>query len=268
MDTCVIITERFFKRDVMKKILLGVCLALLITTSCYALPYPVSFESTYVSFDNEDTITMDNFWARNGKYEEKIIEIGSKLLNDNKIDKRVPFNLIRDYKEINAYSKSFDKTVCIYQGILPYIDSDDEFAYVIGHEISHSLDAYGGVPAWIANKFNSKHYEYKSDLMSIDFMVKAGYNPIAAITCSNKFMPEYQWDFGFMFSHPKTSKRLMAMYKYIRVKYPAALNSPMTANIHYVNFKRTMDRDIKEFEQKRLEKELKQKQKENVKEKI
>lgn len=243
----------------MKKIFFGVCFIIMLSLPCYA----VSFESNYINFDNEDSITMDNFWARNGKYEQKIIDVGSKLLNDNKIDKRIPFQLVRD-KEINAYSMSFSKIVYIHQGILPYIDNDDELAYVVGHEISHSLDAYGGIPAWIANEFNSKHYEYKSDLMAVDMMVKSGYNPIAAITCANKFMSEYQWDFGFWFTHPKTSKRLMAMYKYIRVKYSWALNSPMATNIHYVNFKRSMDRDIKEFEQKRLEKELKQKQKENV----
>lgn len=252
----------------MKKIILAVSCMVALSVPCYSLPYQLSYESTYVSLDSEDSITMDNFWVKNGKYEEKIIKVGSKLLNDNNIDKRVPFNLVRNYKEANAYSESFGKTVYIYQGILPYIDNDDELAYVIGHEISHSLDAYGGVPAWIANSFNAKHYEYKSDLMAIDMMAKSGYNPVAAISCANKFMPECQWDFGFWFTHPKTSKRLMAMYKYIRVKYPWALDSPMASNIHYVNFKRAMDRDIKEFEQKRLEKALKQKQKENVKEKI
>lgn len=248
----------------MKKFLILACFVMGFSLPSSALTFD---SNTYVSLDNEDNVTMDNFWSRNGKYEEKIIYVGSKLLNDNKIDRRVPFQFARD-KEINAYSRSFDKVVSIHQGILPYFDNDDELAFVVGHEISHSLDSYGGVPTWIAYRFNSKHYENKSDLMAIDMMVKSGYNPIAAITCSNKFMPEGQWDFGFIFSHPKTSKRLMSMYKYIRVKYPAALNSQMVSNVHYVNFKRSMDREIREFEQKRQEKEYKQQQKENAQEKI
>lgn len=215
--------------------------------------------STYVDTDNESYITMENIWIRNGKYEEKVINIGSKLLYDNKINKRVPFRISRD-NVINASSSNFNKIVTIHKGIFPYIDNDDEMAFVIGHEISHSLDAYGGVPAWLASTFNSKHYEYKSDLTSIDMMVKSGYNPVAAITCSNKFMAEPQWDFGF--SHPKASKRLLQMYKYIRVKYPDALRSSMAVNnIHYINFKRAMDRDIKEFEQKKLHKELQRQKK-------
>ncbi len=221
--------------------------------------------STFVNIDNEDSISMDNFWQKNGKYEEKIINIGSKLLFDNSINKRVPFQFSRD-KVINADSTSFTKVVTIHQGLLPYIDNDDELAFILGHEISHSLDAYGGLPAWMANRFNSKHYEYKSDLMGIDLMVKSGYNPVAAITSQNKWMPETQWDFGL--SHPKTSKRLMAMYKYISVKYPWALSSQMTSNIHYVNFKRAMSRDIKEYEQKKLEKEKKRQQKTDAKSKL
>ncbi len=243
-------------------------LALLLFTFIVEPSFSISVSNnTYLNIENEDNLTMDTLWAKNGKYEEKVIAVGSKLLYENKINKRVPFLVARD-KTINATSHRFSKNVTIHQGILPYVDNDDELAFIIGHEISHSLDAYGGVPAWIANNFNSKHYEYKSDLMGIDMMVKAGYNPVAALTCANKFMPEDQWDFGFFFSHPKTSKRLMEMYKYIRVKYPWALNTQMASNIHYVNFTRCMERDIKVFEQKRQEKDYKRQQKENAKEKV
>lgn len=247
----------------MKKSILGLVLLSLLSLPSYGSV--VSLQSdTYVSLENESAYTMDTIWVKNGKYEEKVIDVGSKLLYDNNVSKRVPFIVGRD-KTINADSTLRNKIVTIHQGIFPYVDNDDELAYLIGHEISHSLDAYGGPPAWIANFFNGKHYEYKSDLMAIDMMVKSGYNPLAAITFANKFFPEDQWDFGL--SHPKTTKRLLAMYKYIKVKYPQALNSPMTSSVHFVNFKRVMDRDIKEFEQKRAEKEYKKKQ-ENEKNRV
>lgn len=209
--------------------------------------------------ENESGYTMLNFWdKRSGKYEEKVMIVGSKLLNDNKIDKRIPFIVSRD-NVINANSQPWNKVVTIHKGIFPYFDNDDELAAIIAHEISHSLDAYDGVFKWIAVKFNSKSYEYKSDLIAIDLMVGSGYNPIAFITAANKFFPEDHFDFGFWTSHPKTSKRLLAAYKYINVKYPWALKSPMTNNIQYVNFQRVADRDIREFEQKQKAKELKQK---------
>ncbi len=67
-------------------------------------------------------------------------------------------------------------------------------------------------------------------------MVNAGYNPIAAIIVATKIYPEPMWDWGFTSTHPKGSKRVMAMYKYIYKKYPQFLNSDMTHNIYYRNF--------------------------------
>ncbi len=250
----------------MKKIILAIAFILIINSPALCAETTIKTE-VYYNSDNEENYTMDTIWAKNGKYEEKVITVGSKLLYDNKINKRIPF-IVEKTRRINATSALMHKTVTIYQGIFPYFDNDDELAYVLAHEISHSLDAYGGIPAWIAIKFNSKHYEYKSDLMAIDMMVKSGYNPLAAITCANKWMAEYQWDFGFWMSHPKTSKRLLAMYKYIRIKYPWALNSQMASNVHFVNFSRAMDRDIKEFEQKKLEKELRKQKKTNETQKV
>lgn len=249
----------------MKKSLLILALITLVALPSHGSVVSIQSDS-YISNDNESVYTMDTMWAKNGKYEEKVIDIGSKLLYDNNINKRVPFMVGRD-KNINADSASWNKVVTVHQGIFPYIDSDDELAYIVAHEISHSLDSYGGIPTWIAYRFNSKHYESKSDLMAIDMMVKSGYNPVAAITCANKFFPEDQWDFGL--SHPKTTKRLLAMYKYIKVKYPQSLTAQATSNVHFVNFKRVMDRDIKEFNQKRAEKEYKkQKHQEDEKNRV
>lgn len=245
----------------MKKSLLMLALLFSVSLPCWSSGYAVRSDS-YINDGEEINYTMDTIWKKNGKYEEKIIDVGSKLLYDNNINKRVPFIIGRD-KTINADSQTMNKVVTIHQGIFPYIDNDDELAFIMAHEISHSLDAYGGIPTWIAEIFNSRHYETKSDLMAIDMMVKSGYNPLAAITCANKFFPESQWDFGL--SHPKSSKRLLDIYKYIRIKYPQYLNSNMASNIHFVNFKRVMDRDIKEFEQKKQEKDFKRKQKENEK---
>lgn len=211
---------------------------------------------------SDDSYTMDNFWEKDGKYEEKLLRVGSRILYENKIDKRVPMQVKRGFNTINAFSSVNHKTVTVHQGIFPYCDNDDELAFVISHEVAHSIDAYGGVITWMGMGFNSKSYEYKADLIGIDLMVKAGYNPIAAITMMNKQFPETQYDFSLFDSHPKTSKRLMAMYKYISKKYPQYLsNNPMTKNVQYVIFTRVADREIKEFNQKEREKAIKLEQK-------
>lgn len=208
-------------------------------------------------FDYAD-INMTNFWNKNGKLEQKVLEVGTKIINANKIDKRIPINLDRNLKTINAYSKPANKTIVIYYGLLPYLDNDDELAYILAHEMAHSLDAYGGFFKWVDMTFNSKEYEFKADLIGLDLMVKAGYNPIAAICAANKSFPESYWDFGIFTTHPKTSRRLMEMYKYIYRKYPWALKTDMVNNVNYENFTYSSQKEINAFLQSEKERAEKQ----------
>lgn len=202
-------------------------------------------------------VNMDNFWKKKGIDEQKVILIGQKIMLDNKIAKRVPI-WVDNKKTINAYSRTYDKIVIIHEGMFFYIDNDDELAYVLSHEIAHSVEAYGGMMKYMAVNANSKKYEQKADLNGIDYMVNAGYDPIAAITMGNKIFAEPVCDWGFTSTHPKGSKRLMDMYKYIYVKYPNYLNSPLTKSPSYKNFEYSMAKEIREFQQKQKRRQLKQ----------
>lgn len=201
---------------------------------------------------------LNNFWRKKGIDEEKVLKVGQKIMMDNKIPKRVPIFVITNNKVINATSSPYDKTVNIYSGMFLYIDNDDELAYVLSHEIAHSVEAYGGMIKYMAMNANSKKYEQKADLNAIDYMVKAGYNPVAAITMGNKIFGEPVWDWGFTYLHPKGSKRLIDMYKYIYVKYPQYLNSYLTNTPSYKNFEYSMRKDITEFQQKQKRRRMKQ----------
>lgn len=202
-------------------------------------------------------VNMDNFWKKKGIDEQKVILVGQKIMLDNKIAKRVPI-WVDNKKTINAYSRTYDKIVIIHEGMFFYIDNDDELAYVLSHEIAHSVEAYGGMMKYMAVNANSKKYEQKADLNGIDYMVNAGYDPIAAITMGNKIFAEPVCDWGFTSTHPKGSKRLMDMYKYIYVKYPHYLNSPLTKSPSYKNFEYSMAKEIREFQQKQKRRQLKQ----------
>ncbi|MFA7658400.1 MAG: M48 family metalloprotease [Candidatus Gastranaerophilaceae bacterium] len=203
----------------------------------------------------ETNVNMANYWEKDGKDVQKITEIGTKIINANRLQKRIPIQMVRNKNVINASSAFWDKTVHIYSGLLPYIDSDDEMAYILGHETAHSLDSYDGFLKWTVMICNLRAYEYKADLIGIDLMVKAGYNPIAAITCANKWMGEDPFDL-FM-THPKASRRLMAMYKYIYVKYPWALKTDMVHNVNYENFTYSSQKEINAFQQKQKERDSK-----------
>lgn len=232
------------KGDIMKKFLVMTAL-ILIGTCAFA-------EDAYLI----NNVSMENFWKQNGIREEKILTVAEKVLYKNKINKRIPLNIV--YKSgANSYSQTFTKVVNIQTGLLPYVQNDDELAYVISHEIAHSVEAYGGLIKLAAMNCNSKKYELKSDLKAIDYMVSAGYNPIAAITLSNRVLPEPLYDWGFTSTHPKGSKRIMEMYKYIYKKYPVYLTSEMTKNMSYKNFEYAMEREIKTFEQKEKNRKVK-----------
>lgn len=212
-----------------------------------------SSEDIYI----EDTITMDNIWNKLGKREEKINLIGSKILNENKIPKRVIFRLTSGYYKVNASARYVDKQVSVYRGLLNYIDNDDELAAILSHEIAHDMDFYRGFGQTIVMNFNKKSYEYKADLEGIDYMVKAGYNPVAMITIMNKIGNESVWDWGLSISHPKTSRRLMKDYEYIYKKYPKYLKSDMTKSIYYKTWLNTAEKDIQKFEQREKERAAK-----------
>lgn len=201
---------------------------------------------------------LNNFWRKKGIDEEKVLKVGQKIMMYNKISKRVPIFVNSNNKVVNATSNPYDKTVNIYSGMFLYIDNDDELAYVLSHEIAHSVEAYGGMIKYMAMNANSKKYEQKADLNAIDYMVKAGYNPVAAITMGNKIFGEPVWDWGFTYLHPKGSKRLIDMYKYIYVKYPQYLNSYLTNTPSYKNFEYSMRKDITEFQQKQKRRRMKQ----------
>ena len=201
-------------------------------------------------------VNLENFWNKKGISEEKVIKVGQKIMLDNKIPKRVPI-FVDTKKNVNAFSNLYDKTVTIHEGMFFYIENDDELAYVLAHEIAHSIEAYGGMIKYMAMNSNSKKYEQKADLNGIDYMVKAGYDPIAAITMGNKIFGEPVWDWGFTYLHPKGSKRLISMYKYIYVKYPQYLNSPLTKTPSYKNFEYAMSKEINAFQQKQKRKHIK-----------
>ena len=123
--------------------------------------------------------------------------------------------------------------------------------------MAHAQEAHSGAIKLIAMHINSKKYEYKSDLKSLDYMVKSGYNPIAGIIVGDKIFDEPLWDWGFTYTHPKGSKRLIAMYQHIYKKYPEYLNSNMANNVVFVDFTKQYQKEISSFLQKQAKKNKK-----------
>ena len=182
-------------------------------------------------------LTID--YTKDGSAQALVSKIGFNILNANRIPQRMVFYVKPDKKVVNAVTYFRDRQIVVYGGLLTYSDNEDELAAVIAHEISHAIDSYDGVLRGffspVTYSLKPKKYEYKADKRAVDFVVKAGYNPLAFITIMNKIdsQPRYE-----LFStHPLCSRRLAAVYEYIYTKYPQYLvQNEYKDNIYYQNF--------------------------------
>ena len=184
-------------------------------------------------------------------------QIGDKIVNTNRIGKRVSF-IVKNEKVINA-TTGLVNNITVYKGLIEYCEDEDELAFVIGHELghaarSHVLKTYGvnvttGIAGqvlkdklsekigsrlgrWAANTAVdmsteavqnkiSRGQEKDADLLAIDYLVAAGYNPLAGISIMNKIGNNYA---DFWSDHPSTDKRVISMYNYVKQKYPRFLD--------------------------------------------
>lgn len=186
------------------------------------------------------------------KIQNRIDKIGFRLLNYNGIEKRTVFDFDTG-KQKNAYSRSGDRQIVLYRGLYNRLDSDDEVAAILAHEISHSVDSYNGIcrgafSSW-SYAFSPKKYEYKADKRAVDYLVNANYNPVALIVVMSKTFPQNRYD--WYSTHPLASRRMMEVYEYIYKKYPEYLaNNAYKDNIYYQNFLLTSKENRKKFQNK------------------
>lgn len=187
--------------------------------------------------------------------QEKINDVGFKILNANKVDKRIIF--VYDKAEKKSLLKSADeltkRQIIVTEGDYKFIANDDELAAFVSRGISMALKSYGGV--WrgglnaIQVKAAPKIYEIVADKRAVDFMVNAGYHPVALITYLQKSHPQKRYD---KFSSTNlTSKRVAIIYEYIYTKYPYYLaNNKYFETESYQNFLLTSVDNRKKLEEK------------------
>lgn len=165
--------------------------------------------------------------STNAAYNERLQRVGARLAEVvfwDIPDARWEFVLFEKPTEINAFAMAGGK-VGVYTGVLRLVDSDDELAVVLAHEIAHvsakhvheglsqqmmvetgsyavsmipvgygtvgSLtsqaiySAYGLGTGVVGLSFD-RDKEREADKMGLIYMARAGYNPNAAMTFWNK----------------------------------------------------------------------------------
>jgi hypothetical protein len=85
----------------------------------------------------------DTLW-RKTTYEKKVFSMGRHILEKNNIQERITFSVNHNKNVVNASGDSTYNNVIIEEGLFSYIESDDELAAVLSHEISHILLRHRG----------------------------------------------------------------------------------------------------------------------------
>ena len=219
----------------MKKVLLFLAMSLFVTVS---------------SVFADDTFVTST--AEIAKIQNQISRVGFKLLNSSGLPNRTVF-YYNNAKTINAYSVHSDKRIILYRGMYIMLEDEDQLAAVLGHEIAHSMECSKGIFRGFFKIVNyvstPRKYEYKSDKLAIDYMVNAGYHPVAMIVMMSKIFPQERYD--WCSTHPLSSRRMMEVYEYIYKKYPEYLvNNKYKDNPYYQNFLITSKENREKFQQK------------------
>ena len=187
--------------------------------------------------------------------QSQIDDCGAKILNANQITKPVIFVYDNEDKKLKL---EFDKTltkhqIVVYADSYKSIENDDELAAFLARDIALAARSYDGVfNGWLRSiqiKAAPKKFEIVADKIAVDYMVKAGYNPIALITFIQKTVPQKRYD--TISTKNLTSKRLAHIYEYIYTKYPYYLiNNEYLENVHYQNFLLTSQNNRRMLEEK------------------
>ena len=225
----------------MKKILLCVVFTAILFAG-------VSFASiSYAEENLSETITktMD--------IQNHISDIGYKILNSNEIEPRMIFVYSNKNSKINLEPGLTKRQIVVYDKYIQFASNDDEIAAFLAREICKTAESYSGMGKGVVTsaqiKLAPKKYEIFFDKRAVDFLVKAGYNPLGLITFINKAFPQKRQD--KVSRTNLTSKRLANIYEYIYTKYPYFLkNNEYINNEAYQNFLLTSIENRQKLEKK------------------
>ena len=208
----------------------------------------IMFSNSVLAQTSFSTEILDDMQLQN-----HISEIGFRILNANKIDRRMIFVYDKKNVKIKKEEGLTKRQIIIYKDSIKFASDDSEIAAFLAREICKSAESYTGPWKGFVSaaqvKIAPKRYEILFDKRAVDFMVAAGYNPLALITFMNKAYEQKRCD--KISAHNLTSKRLAAVYEYIYFKYPGFLaNNEYINNESYQNFLLTSIENRKKLQEK------------------
>lgn len=249
----------------------GLLLLLFLALSCATIPF--TGRKQFILIPGGALASLADSWYRETLGEYNLSSNAEQIETLNNVGKRLAeaaeeymrthgfaseisnysweFNLIES-KEVNAWAMPGGK-IAFYTGILDIMDSEDEIAVVMSHEIAHVIARHGaerltqslmlsfglmGLDKLLEEKpeetrnvflaavgvgshigvllpFSRKH-EYEADEIGLELMSIAGYELDAAVTFWQKMMDLSDSSFPeFLSTHPASRNRVRNMRKII-----------------------------------------------------
>ncbi|MBT6030560.1 MAG: M48 family metallopeptidase [Crocinitomicaceae bacterium] len=246
--------------------LFSIALAFAITMSCAKVPVTKRKQlkllpeknlidmskTSYVQFLAESKVLPDND-ARSQRVKEvgnKIKDAAISFLTKHNQLKRIEnfewqFNTVND-PTVNAWCMP-GGFVVVYTGILELVETDDELATIMGHEIAHAIARHGnermsqglgvqvalgvlqgttsednqnllyyaGVGSQLGILKFSRMHESESDKIGLVYMKMAGYDPNHAVTFWQKMAANGGSVPELLSTHPSDEKRIKDIQEFI-----------------------------------------------------
>ncbi|MGH7887450.1 MAG: M48 family metalloprotease, partial [Candidatus Binatia bacterium] len=213
--------------------------AVLAAWAAYATAGPG--KKQYDEFAKQGDIYDDPAW------QAYVQQIGDRLVSYSSEPNREFHFIVLDSADVNAFAMP-DGYIFVYRGLIAYLESEDQLAGVIGHEIGHVVlhhqsrrsgtQAIGKVVGFVgavatgqsqlmdvANQYTAekvsgygREMELEADKEGGELLAKAGYNPFAMIEVIQILKDQEQFAtavaggqktyHGVFASHPQNDKRL------------------------------------------------------------
>lgn len=168
---------------------------------------------------------------------KKVENIGNEVARWAYVgDQKLSFKLI-DNDEPNAFAFP-NGNIYVLTGLFKTIDSDNELAFVLAHEISHVLLKHGEKSQEYQQRFNvnsddhkmkafTREQEYEADTYGILYSLRAGYSPLGSVNWFNKMTSlgyEYPPLYVDYSDHPNFTQRVVKAFINIGNYYEYAKN--------------------------------------------
>ncbi len=224
-------------------------------------------------------LTLESF-AASYKPETKVDSIAQTLLTKNGISiSDVKFEVTS--KEVDNSTFAQDRILSISNNDLKYAGNDNETAYVIANELGHIIAGHASKGKLISSVVGTNQsndpasgiveniaqtkQEKEADVIAVNLMANAGYNPLSGIVVLTK---QTQTAWNAVLGKPANADRAMNIYDYTVYAYPQKAKAGYNCNeyknfLTYANNVLSQRKESKKLQSK-SEKELKKQRKNSV----